>query len=258
MIASLSMYMRPELADAHDNYWALIKERLIEAGVASPARLSHDVEEFEAWNDPGLVLSQTCGMPYRLWLHETVSLVGAPDYGLEGCPPGYYRSAFIVRGDDERTQVGDFSEAVFAYNETFSQSGYAAPYTHLVPQGFWFANRLHTGQHLGSALAVADHRADIAALDAVSWRLIREYEPFAADLRVLCWTSPTPGLPYITADQANAEVVFTAVAEAITALDESDRTMLGLKGIVQIPKSDYLAVPNPPGNVQLGWACRAR
>jgi len=240
------MYQRPQLEKAHDSYWALIRQNLIAAGMDSPSRLSQDAEEFSVWTSPNLVVSQTCGMPYRTWLHDQVSLVGTPDFGVVGCSPGFYRSALVVRRQDSRTQAHDYLNAVFAYNQTFSQSGYAAPYWHLEPSGCWFGNRIHTGQHLESARAVAQGRADIASLDAVSWRLIAQYEPFASDLRVLEWTEPTPGLPLITAKSNDGTLVFAAVEKAIRQLDDETRALLGLRGIVRIPEQSYLQIPNPP------------
>ncbi|MEB8388765.1 PhnD/SsuA/transferrin family substrate-binding protein [Rhodobacteraceae bacterium KMM 6894] len=245
MIANLMMYQRPQLVEAHDRFWRLIRKHLSDAGVDSPETLSQDAEEFYVWNHPDLVLSQTCGMPYRTWLHYKVQLVGTPDYGLPDCPPGYYRSAIIVRTDDDRTELPAFKDAVFAYNQTFSQSGYAAPYWHLKPEGFWFENRLQTEQHLESARAIATGRADIASIDAVTWRNIETYEPFASDLRVLEWTKPTPGLPLITALGNDAELIFEAVKSAIGELDEQSKSQLGIKGVVKIPKEDYLKARNP-------------
>ncbi|WP_022702685.1 phosphate/phosphite/phosphonate ABC transporter substrate-binding protein [Pseudorhodobacter ferrugineus] len=245
MIANLMMYERPQLADAHDRYWALISQNLTAAGMNNPETLSQTAEEFFVWNHPDLVLSQTCGMPYRTWLHHKVQLVGTPDYGLADCPAGYYRSAIIVRADDPRTQIAAFKDAVFAYNQTFSQSGYAAPFYHLKPQGIWFENRFQTHQHVGSARAVATGQADIASIDAVTWRNIEKFEPFATGLRVLDWTTPTPGLPLITASGNNADLVFNAVRAAIAALEDQDKALLGITGIVKIPKADYLKYSNP-------------
>ncbi|MGI9371383.1 MAG: phosphate/phosphite/phosphonate ABC transporter substrate-binding protein [Hyphomicrobiales bacterium] len=245
MIANLMMYQRPELVDAHKRYWALIREQLAHIGIKSPENLSQDAEEFMVWEHPQLVLSQTCGMPYRLWLHEKVQLVGTPDFAIEGCPPGYYRSPFMVRVGVERTKPEQFADAVFAYNQTFSQSGFAAPYNHLKPKGDWFENLLHTGAHLESARAVAEGRADICALDAVSWRLMEKYEPFAQGLRILEWTQPTPGLPYITAPGNDADLMHGAVKSAIDGLSIEDRNAMGIAGFVRIPAEKYLDVANP-------------
>ena len=245
MIANLMMYRRPETDPALARFWDHIRAELARRGIDSPATLSQDAEEFSVWEAPDLVLSQTCGMPYRTRLHHKVTLVGTPDYALSDCPPGYYRSAFLVRRDDKRRTLPGFRDATFAFNQTISQSGYAAPYFHLRPHGFWFENRLQTGQHRDSARAVADGRADIAALDAVTWRLVEKYDPFARDLRVLEWTRPTPGLPLITANHAMADKIFDAVAAAIETLPAPHCDILGLRGLVRIAKADYLALKNP-------------
>lgn len=245
MIASLMMYQRPELAAAHDRLWTGIRARLHSAGIDAPEALSQDAEEFFVWRHPEMVLSQTCGMPYRLWLHDQVALVGTPDYGLEGCAPGYYRSALVVRADDPRDDLAAYRDARFAYNQTFSQSGFAAPYWHVQPMGVFFENRLHMGQHMASARAVAEGQADIAAIDAVTWRNAQTFEPFAQGLRVLDWTTPTPGLPLITALGRDTDAVFDAVQGAIAALSAEDASALGIKGLVRISKEAYLSVPNP-------------
>lgn len=246
MIASLMMYARPELAAAHDRYWAALREALANRGTRSPAQLSNDADALTVWRAPDLVLSQTCGMPYRLWLHDEVSLIGTPDYGVPGCAPGQYRSALVVRADDPRDTLADFATARLAFNAPHSQSGFAAAYAAAQRAGFWFDERVETGAHQASARAVAEGRADIAALDAVTWALIQRYDAFAASLRVLDWTQPTPGLPYIAARTADVPNTRAAVADAISALCDGDRDALMLRGFAQIPKADYLAVPNPP------------
>lgn len=245
MIASLMMYARPELEQAHARYWTAIRAELAARGIDSPVNLANDAPAFDVWQSPELVFSQTCGMPYRMHLRDHAVLVGTPDYGLAGCAPGHYRSAVVVRADDSRQTVEAFQDARFAFSGTGSQSGYASLYNMLKPRGFWFASRVQSGGHLVSAQMVADGRADIAALDAVTWRLIQRYEGFASGLRVLTWTDPTPGLPYIAAKGADVQGTFDAVQAAIAGLSEADRSALGLKGLIAIPEDAYLAVPNP-------------
>ena len=92
MIASLQMYARPELEKAHRRFWSLISTQLILKGIAAPNQLSLDAEEMQVWNDPELVFSQTCGMPYRKFLHNKVQLVGTPIYDIGIFPEGYYCS----------------------------------------------------------------------------------------------------------------------------------------------------------------------
>jgi len=243
------MYQRLQLVDAHRRYWNLIRAELAAVDITSPQELSQDADEFTTWTDPTLVLSQTCGMPYRNTLHGRVNLIGTPDFGVEGCAPGFYRSALVVRTDDQRAHVEDFATAVFSYNQEHSQSGYSAAFHHVAKFGFWFERRFHSGQHLESAKAVTDARADIASIDAVTWRLIEQHESFAPQLRVLDWTEPRPGLPYITGIDADTNSVFGAVEQAIAQLAFRDREALGIRGLVAIPADTYLQVPNPPDEI---------
>ena len=246
MIASLGMYDRAETAAANDRFWALIRDALRAKGLAAPEDLVRGEGAYwAAWQDPKLVLSQTCGFPFRARLHDKVTLVATPDYGLEGCPPGYYASVFVARAEDGRC-LPEFRQARFAYNEALSQSGWAAPQNHAAAMGFHFATLVETGSHRGSALAVAEGRADLAALDALTWSMLQRWEPAAASLRVVARTAPTPALPYIAAKGADAETSFAALAAAVAALSAQDRETLSLRGVVRIAAARYLAVPIPP------------
>jgi len=248
MIASLMMYARPELEGAHTRLWTRLRDSLAARGMDAHETLSQTADEFTVWEDPALVFSQTCGMPYRTRLHHTVQLVGTPDYGLEGCAPGYYTSSIVVRADDPRLTLTQFAPARAAYNAAYSQSGFAALYARTQASGFWFANRVQSGSHLRSAQLVAEGAADIAALDSQTWRGVQRYEPWADQLRVLEVTPPTPALPYITGPYHDPDLVFAALTEALENLPPADARALDLRGIVRIPHETYMAVPNPPAN----------
>lgn len=247
MIASLGMYDRAETSAANDRLWALIRDALREAGEAAPQALTRGEAAFwQAWQSPELCFSQTCGFPFRAILHENVTLIGTPDYAVEGCLPGYYNSVYVARGNDPRDLAG-FDGAQLAYNEPMSQSGWAAPQNHATILGLRLKPGLQSGSHALSARAVAESRADIAAIDAVTWRLIKHYEPWAAKLRVVSNTEPaTPALPYITAKGRDSDLYFAATKAAIAALSAQDRAVLQLRGLVRIDPAAYLAVATPP------------
>jgi ABC-type phosphate/phosphonate transport system substrate-binding protein len=247
MIASLGMYDFGAAMPANDRLWALIRDGLRAEGIDAPEALTRgETAYWPAWEAPDLLLSQTCGYPYRARLHDRVAYVGTPDYGVEDCPPGHYRSVFVVRADDPRRTLADFDGAPFAYNEALSQSGWAAPQTHAARAGIRLPPAVRTGGHLLSARAVAEGRADIAALDAVTHALLLDNDPDIARLRVIAATDPTPGLPLITAQGGPAEALFRVIDTAISALDPQDHRTLHLRGLTRIPTGAYLAVPNPP------------
>lgn len=246
MIASLPMYNQHDCLPALDTYWALIRDGLRASGMSAPDALAWDMPDFmDHWLRPDLILSQTCGYPFRAVLHGKVTLVGTPDFGVEGCAPGYYRSVFIVRAGDPRTDLTAFQRARFAYNDALSQSGWAAPQNHASGFGFQFRNLVHSEGHASSARAVLNGRADIASLDAVTWRHLQRNDAALSGLRVLDQTAPTPGLPYIAALGVDPGRVFAAVEAAIHGLASTDRATLGFCALVEIPADVYLAVQNP-------------
>lgn len=252
MIASLGMYDFGPAVAANDRLWAQVRDGLRARGIPAPDALTRgEAAYWPAWQAPDLVLSQTCGYPFRARLHDRVTYVGTPDYGVEGCPPGHYCSVFVVRADDPRHSLPDFDGARFAWNEDLSQSGWAAPLTHAARLGINLVPAVRTGGHRRSALAVAEGRADIAALDAVTHALMQGVDPVLTRLRVIGQTDPTPGLPCIAAPGADAGATFAALAEAIADLAPTDRATLRLRGVTRIPAEAYLAVPNPPAPDQI-------
>lgn len=246
MIAALPMYDRPENAAAHDDLWAAIRDALRARGIPAPDALDRTIPLWNGWLHPGLVLGQTCGLPYRSRLHGQVALIATFDYGLEDTPPGYYRSVFVARADDPRRDPADFAGARFAYNEGSSHSGWAAPQLWASTRGFAFAPTLETGAHRASARAVAEGRADIAAVDAITWRgILRWDREVAAALRVIGRTEAAPGQALIAAAGTEPAAHAEAVAEGLSALDPRVRATLGIVGLVRIPAAAYLAVPTP-------------
>ncbi len=240
------MYERPENAGAHDRFWMLIRDALRARGVAAPDGLDRSVAIQDGWERPDLVLGQTCGLPLRARLHDRVQLVATLDYGLPDTPPGHYRSLFVVRRDDTDA-LENYAGRRFAYNQGCSHSGWAAPQSMAGRLGFRFAMHRATGSHRHSAMAVAGGAADIAAIDAISWRAIRRHDPAARALKVIGRTDAAPGLALIAARGMPVGEILCAVESALADLGQDDRRILGLAGVAAIPLAAYLAIATPPG-----------
>ena len=82
MIASLPMYDWAEIKPVTDRLWTGIRDRLRAAGIEAPNELTRGIDMWDSWHDPDLLVSQTCGFPYRTKLHDKVTLVGTPDFAL--------------------------------------------------------------------------------------------------------------------------------------------------------------------------------
>ncbi len=241
MIATLPMYDRVETAAANDMLWALIRDEL----GFGPSELTRSDDLWDMWTAPDLILAQTCNLPYRLRLHGKVQLIGSPDYQLPGCPPGYYNSVLIARTDDTRA-LPDLLGARVLINQTHSQSGFAALWYHATNLGLAPNVTAETGGHVRSALAIAKGDGDLAAIDAMSWRLIKRHDPHAARLREVTRTAPTPATPFITSLGQSPAMIRDALQRAIVRLDQKTRETLSLYAVCALDESTYLDLPNPP------------
>ncbi len=243
MIASLPMYDRPETAEANDRLWHLICAAL---GDLAPDRLTRDIADLTThWQSPDLVLSQTCGFPYRAILSDRVHLAASPVLNLD-CPTGHYYSVIIAHKSRAGAPLTDFNFATAAYNEPMSQSGWAALYAHMSGAGLQLGALMQSGAHRASAQAVADRQADIAAIDALTWQMICKWDDFASDLCVIEKTAPTPALPYICARSVSPILIRDALRQASRALSEEDKDTLGLLGVTVLPTQAYLDIATPP------------
>ena len=105
--------------------------------------------------------------------------------------------------------------------------------------GRFFGSVVVSGAHAASVPMVAEGGADLAAIDAVSWRYCRRFLPEAARLRVLMLTEPTPGLPYIAAAGTETGPHADAVEAAVAGVDGETREALGLVGFARLGAGDY-------------------
>ena len=203
-LASLPMYDWPESRDETAATWAQIR-----AAVAGLPDLSApDWAAIDAyWRNPDLVFSQCCWGPLSLGLIDWLKPLAQPDYSafLGGRGP-MYRSALIARAglacpvpDTPCAALPDLRGRRFALNGRDSLSGFLSVQADLGADPCDIAaDCVVTGGHRASVVAVAEGRADIAAIDCRSWDLARRFEPAARDLVVVGWTAERPGLPYVT------------------------------------------------------------
>ena len=116
----------------------------------------------------------------------------APEDGLPDIPLG------LLRGKR------------FAFNAFDSMSGFIAPSRDLEAMGESldiFSERIETGAHRDSIIAVAEGRADVCTIDCRSWHAAELHEPKAGDVQVVGWTGMRKGLPMITSLHTPPEIV---------------------------------------------------
>lgn len=240
-IVALQMYDWPEVRHRTDAFWADVAAALRAEGLEAPLRLSRPQDISKPWVDPALLLGQSCGLPYVSGHCGGAVPVARGTHGVEGCGPGTYRSALVCRAG-EAGPLERFRGRTAAVNEYGSQSGCNALADAVRLLGeVPFGRVLLTGSHRASALAVAEGRADIAALDAVAWALFAEHEaPARARLDVLTWTDEMPALPFITA--AAHQDAIPALRRALAAAARPGNPTGVPVGIVPAADADYAPV----------------
>ena len=173
--------------------------------------------------------------------------IGCSDYGLQDTPAGYYHSLFVVRAEDAPRGLAPATLGRFAYNDALSHSGWGAPFAAVTSQGLRFHTTLCTGAHVDSLYAVANGHADLAAIDAVSWRMFEAWEPRAADLRVIGRTRASPGQMFVTARDHDPAPIRAALIDSIKTLAPHHAATLGLRGIVQLSDAAFdMPLPDAP------------
>lgn len=262
--AALPMYDLPELRAANDALWTALARHLRAAGVKGvPDSLSQPEDLHAFWRTPDLLLAQTCGYPLTTALTGTVRVVATPLYAAPGCDGAWHRSVIVVRRDDPAEGLADLRGRVAAINGRDSNTGMNLFRAALAPVAGGrpvFANVLETGAHAESLRAVAEGRADTAAIDCVTFAHLRRWRPVWADaVRVLADTPATPGLPLVTAaatDDRTLQALRDALAAAATdpALEEA-RATLFLTGFSLLPEGAYARVTElADAAARLGYA----
>jgi ABC-type phosphate/phosphonate transport system substrate-binding protein len=202
----------------------------------------------EFWLRDDLLLSQTCGYPLVQALAGRVQLVTTPVFSVDGCEGGNYHSILVTRAAAKVTSLAQCRGLRAAFNTPDSNSGMNLLRSAVAPlaggQPF-FASVIETGGHLASLQALQDDRADVAAIDCVSFAFVLDHLPdLAHGLVEIGTTRGAPGLPLIASKRVPAEgieALVSALADAI-AHDRPLAKRLKLDGFARRPLEDYASI----------------
>lgn len=247
-VASLPMYNPAEVPGASAALWSGFARHLRRAGIEDvPDRLLENPAIPDHWFSSDLLLSQTCGYPLTHVLKGRVQLVATPCYDAEGCEGSSYCSFVIVPVNSPAASPADLRGKRVAFNTPDSQSGMNTLRALIAPLAGgkkFFAEVIETGSHAASLAAVASGKADLAAIDCVSFGMFRRHgRGDTKAVRVLCRTDSAPNLPFITAGDASPDLIMRLrdglrAAMADPALTAARQTLL-LKDIMLLPESAY-------------------
>lgn len=236
MIAVLGMYPFAHLRDGYDALWAAVRARLGDG----PDVLDHEVDLHDSWLRDDLLLGQTCGWPLVTKLDGRVEVVGRFDMAVPFARGGDYRTVLVAAkplGVDEWRRD---PATICAVNGPDSLSGWVSL------QWAWAGeppNVLETGAHVESLRAVAEGRAQLASIDAVSFEHLCAVDPgVAGRVHVVGHGPMVPTLPLITApafaERVGALRAALAGAVADPALADQLR-VLRIRGFVPCGAEAY-------------------
>jgi ABC-type phosphate/phosphonate transport system substrate-binding protein len=254
-IASLPMY---NVTPQHRLLWRSLLHDCIAAytRTAGPADVTlvdaPDGELMTHWRSENLLLSQTCGLPYRmLGLAGQVHLIATPLFDAPGCEGYRYRSEIVVsaaawaHGATTLTACRDLRAAC---NSTDSHSGMNALRHAVAPHardGRFFSTVLWTGSHAATLDALSSGTADIGAIDCFTLALLRDAHPERLrGVHAIGATAAAPGLPLI-ASRALGTHQTAALRDALDAAHAADperSRALRLRGFARLASEAYAEI----------------
>lgn len=246
--ASLPMYDFPEYRKATDAWWKGVARHLMLAGVENvPTQLLHDVPVKQLWQHPDLLLSQCCGFDVAYGFKDTLHVLLITDWNAEGCSTGHYSSWIVVHEDSPYQDIADLYGKTAVINGTESHSGMNSLFAKVQPHsidGQFFKQVEISGAHVDSLRAIAERRADVAAIDCVTYALLKQYRPHTlAGIRIIGKTDEAPAHPYVTSAAASADTIIrmqTALEAAFNDADlESARAAMRLNRGLFNHSNDY-------------------
>ncbi|MBR7959625.1 PhnD/SsuA/transferrin family substrate-binding protein [Burkholderia vietnamiensis] len=254
-IAALPMY---NVTPRHAALWrALLHDALAAfertGGPGGVALLDEPFGDLHAlWRRNDLLLSQTCGYPYRiLGLRDAVHLIATPAFDAPGCDGACYSSVLVVSAHvhaEGATTLAACRGLRAAFNGADSHSGMNALRHAVAPHasgGRFFGSVQSFGSHANVLRALADGDADCAAIDCVTFAYVRDALPeWLNGIRVIGATASAPGLPLIaskTLEESRVEALQDALDHAV-AVDAQRAVELRLKGFARLLPSAYDAI----------------
>jgi ABC-type phosphate/phosphonate transport system substrate-binding protein len=245
MRAMISMYDMPERRPAIEAWWAGLRRHWQAAGLRDIPQSAHmpDSDLYALWLAPDLFIAQTCGFPLTHRLKDRVTLVATPVYAVDGCTGANYHSVIVARKDSDVPSLDDVAGKVAAINGYDSQSGWNALRHSLIGKGAP-ARIVETGGHRKSVAAVREGRADVAAIDCVTYAGLQQVAPQeVAPLRIIARSASAPALPFVTrSDIASSDLerlragLRAAIADPALA---APRAAMLLSGLEIVPLQAY-------------------
>jgi ABC-type phosphate/phosphonate transport system substrate-binding protein len=200
--------------------------------------------------DSGLFIGHTCGYPLMKHLQDAVTPFCVPVFDVSGVEGNLYSSRFIVATDSAINSLAECGGRIAAINSRDSNSGMNVlrhAIAKLNPATPFFASTVNSGGHLQSLTAVAEKRADVAAIDCVSFQFIEDQLPeLTARVRSIGDSVKTCGLPLVMSNaklpSTDTQQILVALNRALNQVNPLIREQLHLSHFASVSFADYQGI----------------
>ena len=255
-IVASGMYVATDqLKDAWSALFQSLQRKLDFPG-SQRLSIRHDCSE-AIYTDPNFFLGQTCGYPYvTRWKHSH-DLLAVPVFDFDGCKGTQYSSWFITHRENSASKIEDFRHKTVTLNGHDSNSGMNVLRYEIsklnCPESF-FDEVIISGGHATSIKLIEEKKADLAAIDSVSYAHLLQAGLFDPNkIRIIGQSEMTTGLPFITPknfgfrrapDQPvfNAHKLIEQLNESLETLTHQQQRILGLDSFESVCADDYCKV----------------
>lgn len=221
----------------------------LDAHAEVPVALVH-ADLLRHWSSDGMLLSHSCGLPFIEDLHDVVDIVGTPLWTDISDDRGRYRTVIVVPESLDITSIDKAHDLRPVINHSRSLSGWCSLGVALAngAGGILGARPsvhpyVESGGHAASLQMLQDGEADIASIDAATFRLLTRHRPaLVNNVRVIGHGPLVPATPIIVSKTCavGADEVYHVVHEVFSRPElQSAFDDIGIYGFVRLANTDY-------------------
>ena len=198
------------------------------------------------WSSDGMLLSQSCGLPFVEQLHSSVNVVGTPLWTDVSDDRGRYRTVIVVPESLGVTSIDQAHGLRPVVSNTQSLSGWCSlgvALAHAANNSASATPYVQSGGHATSLQMLEDGDADIASIDSATYRLLSRHRPaLVKNVRVIGYGPSVPATPIIVSKSCavDAEVLYRIISGVFDRPDlQAPLADIGISGFVRLANSDY-------------------
>ena len=201
------------------------------------------------WSSDGMLLSQSCGLPFVEELHASVNIVGTPLWTDVSDDLGRYSTVIVVRKSLDVTSIDQAHDLRPVVSNTQSLSGWCSLGVALANAANYSASAtpyVQSGGHATSLQMLEDGDADIASIDSATYRLLSRHRPaLVENVRVIGYGPSVPATPIIVSKSCSvdADELYRVVSGVFGRSDlRAALDNIGISGFARLANSEYNGV----------------